>query len=142
MRQKLAREKSSRKEPAQIFEYVLLITPRYNEQKKRLVTVVALRTVKEFSNYRYEMIVENSLDDRRLRLNIMGLRPPELTFPGLGPATFETEYDNLNGSYEVVVTKLHKDVNIFRVHITPEKAVVKESPKSRFVDLVTRPEDW
>lgn len=127
---------------AQPTEYVLLMTPRYNEQQKRTVTYVALRTTKEFSNFRYEIVVESRLERRTLRFDIRGLRAPELTLPGFGPAIFEAEYTDLSGSYEVIVTKLRKDVNVFQVHVSPNKIVVERSPESKFVDLITQMEDW
>lgn len=123
-------------------EYVLLMTPRYNERKNRNVIYVALRTVKEFSNFRYDIVVEHSLEGRCLRLDIHGLRAPELTIAGMGPAIFETEYDNLSGKYEVVVTKLRKDVNRFHVKISPENVLVEKGPEVRFIDLVNRMEGW
>jgi len=123
-------------------DYVLLMTPCYSERKRRPVTYLALRSVKQFRSFRYDIVVEHRLDGNTLYLDIRGLRPPELTLPGVGPAIFETEYDNLAGNYEVVITKLHKEVNRFHVRIAPEKVLVEKSPRARFIDLVTRMEDW
>ncbi len=123
-------------------EYVLLMTPRYSERKRRTVTYVALRKVKEFKSFRYDIVVEHRLDGNTLYLDIRGLRPPELTLPGVGPAIFETEYDNLAGNYEVIITKLHKEVNRFHVRVSAENILAERSPRVRFIELVTRMEDW
>ncbi len=121
-------------------EYVLVMTPRYNERKNRTVIYIALRTVKEFRHFRYDIVVEHSLEGRRLRFDIQGLRAPELTFAGVGPAIFETEYDNLSGKYEVVVTKLRKEVNRFHVNISPGSVLVEKVPGAKFVNLINRME--
>lgn len=136
------RGKKGKVQPKDTYEYVLLIVPRLNERKKRIVTYVALRTVKEFSHFRYQLIVEIRVEKRTLHLDIQGLRPPELTLPDVGPATFETEIDDLHGKVDVVVRRLQKEVNVFHVDISRETVKVGEKPEARFVDLVTRPEDW
>lgn len=136
------RRKKPKQHPKQLYEYILLITPRFNERKKQMVTLVALRTVKEFSNFRYVLVAEARVDDRTLQIDIKGLRAPELTLPNVGPAIFETEFDILDGTYEIVIRKLRKEVNIFRVSISTEQVIVEQSPKMRFIDLVTHMEDW
>jgi len=141
VRQKTKR-RSRKAEVRQPFEYVLLIAPKFNERKNKTVTRVAIRTVKEFTNFAYELIVDTRMEDRRLILGIRGLRAPQLTFPAVGPATFESEFDDLLGNYEVAVSKLGKEVNVFRVDIRPENVTLEKKPAAGFVDVVTRPEEW
>lgn len=137
-----ARRKSPKRMPKQLYDYILLITPRFNERKKRIVTHVALRTVKEFTNFRYELVADAHVGNHTISIDIKGLRAPELTLPDVGSAIFETEFDDLNGVYDVAVRKLRKEVNLFRVSISPQKVAVIKKPDKQFIDLVTQREDW
>jgi len=123
-------------------EYVLLVTPSYNERRKEKVTLFALRTVTEFTNFRYRLVVEPTLRDRTLTLLIQGLSAPELTLPAMGPAEFRDERTGLRGKYEVVVSKHGKAFTAFTINITPAAVRVENVPDDRFVDIVTRIEDW
>ena len=123
-------------------EYRILITPRYKEREKEMVTAVVMRTVNEFTNFRYEIVVEPKLEDHLLRLNIHGLRAPQVTLPGSGPAIFEVEYNNLHGMYDVVVSKLDREENAFSVNISNDNIVVEKSPRKKFVEIVTNEIDW
>lgn len=123
-------------------EYRLLITPGRDARDTSAVTLIALRTVNEFTNFRYEIVVEPERSGRTIRLSIHGLRAPQVTIPGTGPAVFRTEYEGLRGTYSVVVSKLDREENAFSVQISVDKVTVKDSPTVRFVDIVTREEDW
>ena len=135
-------KKGKRVKPKFPIEYRLLITPKQTEREKQTVILVALRTVNEFNNFLYEIVVEPELSDRTLRLNIHGLRAPQVTIPGTGPAKFMTEYTNLNGMYSVVVSKPNGGENSYDVSIAKEKVSVERSPRNKFVDLVTNEEEW
>jgi hypothetical protein len=135
-------KKGKRVKPKFSLEYLLLLVPRYKETEKKPVTHVALRTVNEFTSFRYEIVVAAELAGRTLRLNIHGLRAPQLTLPGTGPALFETEFEGLRGSYSIVISKLDREENIFTVGFSPEGILVEKSPDEKFVDIVTREEDW
>ena len=135
-------KKGKRIKPKFPIEYRLLITPKYNERKKETVTLVALRTVNEFSNFRYELVVEPELTNNTLRLHIHGIRAPRLTLPESGPATFQMEYTNFKGIYTVIVTKLDQEENTFSVRISNENVTLEQSPNKMFVEIVTNEEDW
>ena len=123
-------------------EYRLLITPKYKEREKETVTLVALRTVNEFTNFLYEIVVVPEFSDRTLRLNIHGLRAPQVTLPGSGPAKFRSEYNNLHGRYTVIVSKLNREENSYEVSVSKESVVIEKSPRKKFVDLVTNEDEW
>lgn len=135
-------KKGKRVKPKFPIEYRVLITPFYKEREKETVTRVALRTVNEFTNFLYEIVVHPELSDRTIRLNIHGLRAPQVTLPGTGPAVYETEYKDLDGSYEVVVSKLDREENSFTVQISKDGVVVEKSPKIKFSEIVTNAEEW
>ena len=123
-------------------EYRLLITPKYKEREKVTVTLVALRTITEFTNFQYEIVVEDSVEDRTIQLGIHGLRAPRMSLPKMGPAIFEKEYSDLKGKFTIIVTKLDQVENSFEVSISKTKVVIQNGPQNQFVDIVTRQEDW
>lgn len=135
-------KKGKRIKPKFPIEYRVLITPRYKEREKTVVTRVALRTVNEFSNFRYEIVVAPELQDRSLRLNIHGLRAPQVSLPGSGPAVYETEYPDLHGEYDIVVSKLDREENTFGVTITDQHVTLERSPRKKFVEVVTEESEW
>ena len=135
-------KKGKRVKPKFPIEYRLLITQRWNEHKKATVTLVGLRTVIEFRNFLYEIVVEPMLDDRTLHLKIHGLRAPQVTIPGTGPAKFSTAFSELEGSYTVIVTKPNGEENTYGVHIAKGQVVVEQRPRKTFTDIVTKEEEW
>ncbi len=135
-------KKGKRIKPRFPIEYRVLITPKYKEHEKTIVTRVALRTVNEFSNFRYEIVVVPELQDRSLRLNIHGLRAPQVSLPGSGPAVYETEYPDLRGPYEIVISKLDREENSFGVTISDRQVTLERVPKKKFVEVVTDENEW
>lgn len=135
-------KKGKRVKPKFPIEYRILITPKKKDREGEIVTLVALRTVNEFKNFLYEIVVKTELIDRTLHLHIHGLRAPQVSIPGTGPAKFTTEYRNLEGNYSIVVSKPNGSENYYDVHVSAEKVVIEKSPTIKFVDLVTNEEDW
>jgi hypothetical protein len=124
------------------FEYRMLITPRIDERTKSTHTYMAIRTMQEFTSFRYDLVVVHKVKQHVLRFDIRGLRAPRLTMPGFGPAIFETKGDHLKGKFDVVVHKLDKETNVFGVRITDREVVVEQRPEKPFIEIVTRMEDW
>jgi hypothetical protein len=135
-------KKGKKIKPVFPIEYRLLIKPLYKEGEKKHVTFLALRTTNEFTNFRYEIIVEPELNNRKLCLNIRGLRAPQLSIPGSGPATYKTELPNLNGDYELLIIKPGKEENIYNISVTKRQILVGKNPKNKFVDIVTSGDEW
>ena len=135
-------KKGKRVKPKFPIEYRLLITPKQGEREKETVILVALRTVNEFKNFLYEIVVEPRLADRTVRLDIHGLRAPQVTIPGTGPAKFMTEFKDLHGIYSVAVSKPNGEENLYKVNISNTEVIIEESPNKKFVDLVTNEEEW
>ncbi len=135
-------KKGKRVKPKFPIEYRLLITLKYNEREKKTVVLVALRTVNEFTNFLYEIIVQDTLNNDVLHLRINGLRAPQVSLPGMGPAKFQKEYEGLNGTFTVIVTKLDRMENIFVVNISEKLVTIVKSPKMKFVEFVTNEQDW
>jgi len=135
-------KKGKRVKPKFPIEYRVLITQQLNEREKKMMTLVALRTTIEFKNFLYEIIVEPILSDRTLHLKIHGLRAPQVTIPGTGPAKYSTTFGDLAGTYAVIITKPNGEENAFEIHIANNLVAVEKSPRKRFADLVTKEEEW
>jgi len=135
-------KKGKRVKPKFPIEYRVLITPLYKEREKEIVTRVAIRTVNEFTNFRYEIVVVPVLADNVLKLCITGLRAPQVTIPGTGPAIYTAEYRNFRGLYDVIVSKPGRDDNTFSVRISDKKVIIESAPKKKFVEVVTDEEEW
>ena len=120
----------------------MLITREYDDREKKLVTLVAVRTVNEFTNFHYEIIVQPTVDEHTLRFDIRGLRAPQVSIPGMGPAIWSSRFGNLNGRFDVVISKLDREENSYGVRITEREVIVESGPEKRFIDLVTRKEEW
>jgi hypothetical protein len=135
-------KRGKRVKPVFPIEYRLLITPRFKENEKKYVTSFALRTTNEFSNFRYEIIVKPELNDRTICLNIRGLRAPQLSIPGSGPAVYKTDIPDLTGDYNLIIIKPGKEENQYGISITKEQILVNKNPKNRFVDVVTTADEW
>jgi hypothetical protein len=135
-------KRGKRVKPEMPAEYILLVTPHVNERTKEKVTLIALRTVTEFTAFRYELVVEPAVDGRKITLLIQGLRAPELTLPAMGPAEFRFERNDLKGAYEIVVSKHGKATDSYTVDVTGAAVKVVAVPEDRFSDIVTKKEDW
>jgi hypothetical protein len=135
-------KQGKREKPVLPREYLLLVTPHVNERTGEKVTLVALRTVTEFVNFRYDLIVRPTLDGRTLKLLIQGLGAPEMTLPAMGPAQFRLEWKDLSGRYDIVLSKHNKQFDSYRVNVSPAGVTVEQRPEERFSEIVTRIEDW
>jgi hypothetical protein len=123
-------------------EYVLMVTPHVNDRTKEKVTLIALRTVNEFTAFRYELVVEPKVDGRRITLLIQGLRAPEMTLPAMGPAEFHYERPDLRGTYDIIVSKHGKVTDTYSVDVSATGVKILGVPEQRFSDIVTTWEEW
>ncbi len=123
-------------------EYRLFISPYYNEMRKKETTLFLLETIKEFSTFRYSIVLKETVKNKTIRLDILGLQTPEVTMPAFGSARKHIELDDLHGSYNVVVSKLDGAENHFSVKITKKGVTVKFHPAGKFITVFTNPEEW
>jgi hypothetical protein len=117
-------------------EYRLLVTSRFHEREQRHKTRVLLETTKAFASFQYELSVQATREDRTLRYRILGLSAPSLSLPASGPARFEREYDDLQGTFDVVIEGLDGSANTFTFDVAPGAVRIVHQPKEAFVELV------
>lgn len=94
--------------------------------------------MEEFSNFRYQISVNDKIENNTIYLNILGLRPPQILLPGGGPATYTKELHNLQGTYTISISKHEGKENTFLVNISKNTITIIKSPKDKFVELVTK----
>jgi hypothetical protein len=135
--------KVPRQKPAvRLVEFRALITHKMSERGKKRITLVAIRTVEEFSNFQYEIVVKDHISEGRLFLEIHGLRAPSQVIPASGPATFKKEFDDLTSVHEILLSRLDGQENSFQIKITRDDVHIVKSPEKRFVELVAKEEEW
>lgn len=118
-------------------EYRMLIRPTFDETLKKHGTAFLIETVKQFSNFSYEVVVEERRTDNRLSWALHGLRAPELLMPSFGGAQFRKVYFDLTGSYIFTLKKIDGELNEFGLKILPTKVVVKDFVGNPFVSVYT-----
>ncbi len=114
-------------------DYSLNIFHHYDERTKRNVVVFLIQTTKIFISFRYEILLEDEIIGHDINLKITGLHVPELLMPQTGPAQGRRDYTNLDGTYNLIVTKQDKTMNEFAVHISPTIIDIKQKQKTPFI---------
>ncbi len=118
-------------------EYRMLVQSTYDETLKKNGTLFFIETVKQFSNFSYEVVVEETRSDNQLTWALHGLRAPELLMPSFGGAQFRKVYYDLKGTYTFIVKKIDGEVNEFRMKILPSSVTAEKISKTPFVSLYT-----
>jgi hypothetical protein len=119
--------------------YILNIFHHYDEKIKQNVIVFLVQTTRIFVNFRYEILLEDEIIDKEIRLNIKGLHVPELLMPQTGPAQGRRDFKKLEGAYQLVVIKQDKMINEFLVKISTETIHILEKPKTPFIIVSSDP---
>src|SRR5262249_49136945 len=122
-----------RVKPRVPLEYRVLMTQKYDTHEKRDATFVGVRTVNEFQNFLYEIVVATEVSGRTVKIDIRGLRAPAVTIPGTGPARYSVSIPELQGVYTVVISKLDKEENEYEINASAGRVTVTRSPEDKFV---------
>jgi hypothetical protein len=118
-------------------EYVLSIFFGANEETKEDVIVFLLQTTKVFLYFNYQILLDAEIKGHSIEVEIRGLRAPAVTLPALGPATGRFELPRLRGVFTLIVKKLKRDVNEFRIEITDSQITLLDSPAKSFLLIQT-----
>ncbi len=121
------------------YEYQLIISKKYSPLSKKFLTQFELKTIHEFTNFKYAIIVESIINNHTIHFDILGLSTPFVTIPNTGPAIFTVEYENLSGIYDVIITKGNKtNKNKFSIKIDKKNIILKKLPPKAFVELIIK----
>ena len=120
-------------------DYTINIFHHYDEKIQQNVVVFLIQTTKIFVSFRYEILLEDEIVDRDIQFRIIGLHVPELLMPKTGPAQGRRDYSNLNGTYQILVTKQDKTINEFSIRISSESVDIVQKPRSPFILISNDP---
>ena len=118
-------------------EYRMLIQPTYDETLKKAGTMFLIETVKQFSSFSYEIVVEETREDKLLTWALHGLRAPELLMPSFGGAQFRKVYFDLKGVQTFILKKIDGEMNEFKLKISPSSVTVQSIAGKPFVSVYT-----
>lgn len=122
-------------------EYVLRIFHHLDERTNKKAIVFAIETLKVFTSFKYEVLLEDKRSRNEIILKILGLHAPAMLMPAKGPAVGQREYVDLKGTYHVRINKMGKELNEFLVEISPKQIKIKDNPiKSFIIARVEHPE--
>lgn len=121
-------------------EYHLSVGWAHDENRRKETLIVILTTAKDFRNFLYKLVVKDSIEGDTLRLSIEGLRAPQPSLPGFGPAEWRKSFESLPEHLRIVVAKLGGAENEFLITLSRDRMDVHAKPDAPFVDLVPGPE--
>lgn len=116
-------------------EYRMLIQPTFDETLRKHGTAFLIETVKQFSNFSYEIVIDEKREGNRISWTLHGLRAPELLMPSFGGAQFRKVYFDLKGTYTFSLLKIDGEANDIALKILPTSVVVKSFTGTPFVSV-------
>jgi hypothetical protein len=120
-------------------EYALHIFHHNDERTGKSSVVILVRTIKEFTSFNYEILLNASMTERTIQVKILGLRTTPLIMPGIGPARGRKDFDNLGGEYTVQVSKLDGETNEFHLSVSASQIALYGSPARPFIAVSNEP---
>jgi hypothetical protein len=129
------KQKKNKLKPTE-FEYLLTVSPSYDEIKNKYFTLIRLQTVKEFTNFKYELAVEEESEKYKIRYKLLGINTPKLLIPGGGPAVYERTYQQLTGEYKIEIVNLDGEINFFKIKLLKNKILLLREQQKSFIDIL------
>jgi hypothetical protein len=120
-------------------DYTLNIFHHYEEKIRRDVVVFLVQTVRIFTSFRYEILLESEVSNHNINIKITGLHVPELLMPQTGPARARRDYENLEGIYRLAVIKQDRTVNEYSVKFTSSTVEIVGKPRDPFILISNEP---
>jgi hypothetical protein len=111
----------------------------YRERDHEFRTVVLLQTTREFASFRYELNVREETKDRAIHYRVTGLKAPQLSLPGSGPAYFRKEYCAMQGPLRISIEGLDHTTNAFDFEVSGQELRLIHSPANAFVTVTIEP---
>lgn len=117
-------------------EYSLAIYPAYNTEQQRDCIRFHFRTAEEFSHFQYNIAIEETAEKGHLSFALKGLKAKGL-LPGVGVAESVVDLFDLEGPYEVRITKPGDIANSFRFAVREDgPALLADiTDADRFLDI-------
>ena len=113
--------------------YTLNIFPVYDDATKQERIIFLVQTVRIFIHFRYEIVLQDSVENNEIHLKILGLHVPSILLPQQGPAVGRREYELFEGSYKLIVTKQDGALNEFEINFQRNTVTMVSQPKNPFI---------
>lgn len=120
-------------------QYTLNIFTHFDEKTHRDVTVFLVQTTRIFVNFRYEILLDATVNSDKISLKILGLHVPSVLLPQSGPAVGIRQYDVLHGKYSMQIIKQDGTVNEFEVEFLPRGTKITSLSPHPFILVSTSP---
>lgn len=111
-------------------DYQLTVTPHINERTYQPITLFVLETAQSFAAFRYELTVDEKIENKNVTFRILGLKTPSLSLPSSGKARFVKEYSGLKGTYMITVIGLDGVPITCSLKISEKKVGILERPSA------------
>ncbi len=113
--------------------YTLNIFPVYDDTTKQERIILLVQTVRIFIHFRYEIILQDSVENNEIHLKILGLHVPSILLPQQGPAVGWRDYELIEGLYKLIVTKQDGALNEFEINLKRHIVTIVSQPKNPFI---------
>jgi hypothetical protein len=120
-------------------EYSLHVFHHYDDRSRRALQIFLVQTIKEFTSFNYEILLDAVMHERLIQLKILGLRTTPLIMPGVGPAKGHRDFSSLRGSYNLSVIKLNGETNDFQLDVAPSRIAIHGNPAHPFIVVSNTP---
>ncbi|HLP16071.1 MAG TPA: hypothetical protein VK470_07430 [Bacteroidota bacterium] len=123
-------------------EYRLLVVPAYDETLQKFGTLFLVETVKQFTNFNYQILIEESFQRRTVTWKIHGLSAPAMSMPAVGGAKYHKIYFDLNGTVHFTIFKKDGQENTATLKVTPAGVKVVQLPEHPFMTVYTGTDEF
>ncbi|MGE5314281.1 MAG: hypothetical protein ACM3Q4_06285 [Acidobacteriota bacterium] len=123
-------------------EYRLLVVPAYDETMQKYGTLFLVETVKQFTNFNYQILIEEGVHKRTVTWKIHGLSAPAMSMPAVGGAKFDKIYFDMNGTVHFTMIKKDGHENTATLKVTPQGVKIVELPEHPFMTVYTSTDEF
>jgi hypothetical protein len=97
---------------------------------------------KQFTNFNYQILIEESCKKRTVTWKIHGLSAPAMSMPAVGGAKFDKIYFDLSGTVHFTLIKKDGEENTVTVKVSPTGVKTVEVPDHSFVSVYTGSDEF
>jgi len=123
-------------------EYRLLVVPAFDETLQKHGTLFLVETVKQFTNFNYQILVEESCRKHSVTWKVHGLSAPAMSMPAVGGAKYDKIYFDMIGTVHFTMIKKDGQENTVTVKVGPTGVKVVELPSHPFMNVYTGSDEF
>ncbi len=123
-------------------EYRLLVVPAFDETLQQHGMLFLVETVKQFTNFNYQILIEESSAKRTVTWKIHGLSAPAMSMPAIGGARYDKIYFGLSGTVHFTLIKKDGQENTVTVKVSPTGVKLIDMPQHSFIAVYTGSDEF